>query len=92
MLKCGRDGCLLRNAEGEITVPGYPARGIDTTGAGDNFVAGFLCAKLDGKSDIECARYANAVASVCVESVGASTGVRSRALSDERYAKLLERK
>lgn len=92
VLKCGRDGCLLRNAEGEITVPGYPARCIDTTGAGDNFVAGFLCAKLDGKSDIECARYANAVASVCVESVGASTGVRSRALPDERYAKLLERK
>lgn len=92
VLKCGKDGCLLKNAQQTVRVPGYPAQCIDTTGAGDNFVAGFLCAMLDGRHDVECARYANAAASVCVEHVGANTGIRDRTLPDARYVQLLERK
>lgn len=92
VLKCGKDGCLLYHAAGAERIPGYPAKCVDTTGAGDNFVAGFLCAMLDGKDDLECARYANAVASVCVEQVGANTAVQSRALPDARYAQLFLQK
>ncbi|MGN1030758.1 MAG: carbohydrate kinase family protein, partial [Butyricicoccaceae bacterium] len=90
VLKCGAKGCLLCNANEEVEVAGYPAQCIDTTGAGDNFAAGFLCAMLDGKNDLECARYANAVASISVEHVGANAGVTDRILADERYRQLLE--
>jgi sugar/nucleoside kinase (ribokinase family) len=46
---------------------------VDTTGAGDNFVAGFLFARANGRSYSDCARFANAIASLCVEHIGATT-------------------
>ena len=59
-------------------IPACPdTRCIDTTGAGDNFAAGFFAALLDGRSFADCARFANAAAAVSVEAVGASTGVQS---------------
>ncbi len=57
----------------------------DTIGAGDNFAAGFIRAVLDGRSVKECGEYANAVASLSVEGVGATSGVRSREQVKERY-------
>ncbi|MBU0492681.1 MAG: ribokinase [Chloroflexi bacterium] len=55
-------------------VPGFPAREVDPTGAGDVFAAAFLL-HLAHQSDnpYEAARYANCVASFCVEGVGVST-------------------
>ena len=85
ILKLGAKGCLLAGKTGMQRVAACPADCIDTTGAGDNFAAGFLSALLDGKNDLECARYANACASVSVEAVGASSGVRCREQVDERY-------
>ena len=51
---------------------------VDTTGAGDNFAAGFIDALLRGEGLVDCARWGNAVASLCVERVGATTGPRER--------------
>ncbi len=38
----GPDGCAYHGATGAGHVPGFPAKVIDTTGAGDAFVAGML--------------------------------------------------
>lgn len=92
VLKLGSSGCLLADANGMTRIPACPANCIDTTGAGDNFAAGFLSALLDGKTDIDCARYANACASVSVESVGASAGVRHAAQVEARYQQFFGKK
>lgn len=89
VIKIGSRGVFLKNDRFRAIVPAYPeTRCVDTTGAGDNFAAGFLTALLDGRDFVECARYANAVASVCVESVGATVGVTDRKKVDARYQQM----
>ena len=63
-------------------VPGI--RAVDTTGAGDTFAAGFIAGLLEGRSFEDCARLANAAASLCVETVGATSGRWTRADAEAR--------
>jgi sugar/nucleoside kinase (ribokinase family) len=46
---------------------------VDTTGAGDNFVAGFLTGLTNGWELEKCAEFANAVAGFSVQHLGATT-------------------
>ncbi len=86
IIKLGADGCLIADRDGQRRIPACPDTScIDTTGAGDNFAAGFLAALLDGKSVDACAQYANACAAVSVEHVGATTGVVNAELVQQRY-------
>lgn len=87
IIKLGANGCLLADQTGlRVRVPACPdTHCIDTTGAGDTFAAGFFAGLLDGRDFIDCARFANAAASVSVEAVGASTGVRSMEQVLQRY-------
>lgn len=79
VVKLGADGCLVKSAAVEAVVSAVPGvRAVDTTGAGDNFAAGFIDALLRGDGLVDCARWGNAVASLCVESIGATTGTRDR--------------
>jgi ribokinase len=71
----GRDGCYIRTPDAEIAVPGYAAKVVDTTGAGDAFCAGFLCGHLNGRPLDECGRLGNRVAARCIEAVGARAGL-----------------
>jgi sugar/nucleoside kinase (ribokinase family) len=42
VIKLGAEGCLIKSRRERHALAGFPVRAIDTTGAGDNFVAGFL--------------------------------------------------
>lgn len=86
LIKIGKKGCLVKNAEESFIVSGYPRSNcIDTTGAGDNFASGFICGLMEGKTLRECAELANCTASIAVEAVGATEGVKSRPQVEERY-------
>ena len=90
ILKIGKQGCLVKNSRERFITPSYPkATVVDTTGAGDNFASGFLSFILEGKSLQEASRFANCAASLAIEKIGATTGIASRALADERYADYL---
>ncbi len=76
----GKDGAYIHiNGSGKY-IPAFKANAIDATGAGDAFWGGFLwklsqCDKPLGEITIdeaaEIALFANAVASLCVERIGA---------------------
>jgi Sugar kinases, ribokinase family len=78
VIKLGKEGCLIKNREERFLIPAFPARAIDTTGAGDNFAAGFISAVLDGSELKDCGVFANAVAAASTECVGAVGGVVDR--------------
>ena len=73
VIKTGARGCYIASDAFTGVVPGCVSRTcVDTTGAGDNFAAAFLFARAAGRTIQDCARFANAVASICVEHLGAT--------------------
>ncbi len=92
IIKTGKKGCYIKNQDGVVLeVPAMQGiTAIDTIGAGDNFASGFITAILEGKSLRECAEFANVTASISVQSIGATTGVKCRQQVNERLAEYYE--
>jgi sugar/nucleoside kinase (ribokinase family) len=76
VMKLGARGCAIYGADAEVRVPPFEVNCVDTTGAGDCFVAGFLSVLMRGGTLEEAARMGNAVGALVVEKVGAVTGLR----------------
>ncbi|MCE9629513.1 MAG: carbohydrate kinase family protein [Planctomycetia bacterium] len=78
-VKCGTRGSVVSPSPGVvIEVPCIvpPAPVIDTTGAGDSFLAGLLVGLLRGMPVAEAARLGAATAACCVTRAGATAGLR----------------
>jgi ribokinase len=72
VLKIGKRGCLIsQGSSAPMLVPSFSVRTLDSTGAGDAFVAAFLQARLRGWSAAEGAIAANAAGAVAATVVGA---------------------
>ena len=77
-LKLGAAGAYLRTAAGdELRVPPFFVEAVDALGAGDCWAAGFLCGLTCGWDLEKTARFANAAGACAVQSLGATTGLRS---------------
>jgi sugar/nucleoside kinase (ribokinase family) len=74
-VKLGDKGSVLLTDEGYFEVPIYPVKCVDTLGAGDSFMAGFLTGMLRGLQPQEAALLGNATSAHCVQAIGASTGI-----------------
>ena len=86
-VKLGAEGCLVLSDGVFIRVPAYPARVVDTTGAGDAFVAGFIAGLLRGLPPVDCARLGNAAGSVAVSVIGANGALESFAQLEKIISK-----
>ena len=87
----GDRGCYFRTENAEGSVPAFSVHAVDTTGAGDGFVAGMLSCLLSSVSKSEeigllgreelsrMFRFANAVAAVTTTKRGAITALPTRA-------------
>jgi sugar/nucleoside kinase (ribokinase family) len=75
VIKLGGSGCAVFTPEGEFLSPAFAVDVVDTTGAGDSFVGGFLAALHYGKSLEDCASFANAVGALSVSRLGATNGL-----------------
>jgi ribokinase len=72
IIKMGAQGAFLATADGSRQMAGaFTVTAVDTTAAGDAFNAGFAVSLLEGKSALEAARYAAAVAAISVTRKGA---------------------
>jgi sugar/nucleoside kinase (ribokinase family) len=82
--KLGADGCIAREQGRWIRVDAYPIEVVDTTGAGDSFVAGFLHAWLRRRKIDDCLRFATACGALSTQGVGGTTAQATDA-EVERY-------
>lgn len=71
IVKAGGDGCYACSDTEQFHMPALPVKAIDSTGAGDSFVAGFLAGLLEGKSLWDCCKRGTACAAECVGHAGA---------------------
>lgn len=78
VIKLGPEGCFGMDSKGSFEFPGYAVPCVDTTGAGDSFVAGFLYG-VTREWDLEaCCRFANACGALSVMEIGAGGCIRDR--------------
>lgn len=77
VIKLGRSGCAIFAEGREIRCPAFDVDAVDTTGAGDCFVAGFLAALRTGATYEEAGRFANGVAALSAGNIGAAEAVPS---------------
>jgi sugar/nucleoside kinase (ribokinase family) len=87
VIKNGKKGCYIKNKDCMAIVPTRQIEALDTIGAGDNFVAGFITALLENKSLRECGIFANMTALISIRSIGATTGVCRRGQVEEELQK-----
>ena len=86
VIKCGEKGCIVGEKQGITHVPAVSVENcVDTTGAGDTFVSGFLWALSEGWEPVRCAEFACAAASFAVENVGATSRIPSLEEVKKRY-------
>lgn len=86
IIKMGQEGAYVSAGNEACTVPAFRTRTVDTTGAGDNFMAGFVAGLLEERDVMDCVRMAAAAGAVSVSAAGAQAGVKSR----EQLGKFLE--
>jgi ribokinase len=84
VLKMGADGTYLGSQTGfGRLVPAFSVNAIDTTAAGDAFNAGFATGLMLGKSPLDSAVFAAAVAAISVTRTGAQPSMPSMAEVEE---------
>ncbi|WP_207457602.1 sugar kinase [Azospirillum sp. SYSU D00513] len=72
VLKLEEPGCIVAGDGPDLEVPSERvATVVDTTAAGDSFSAGYLTARLEGRSPAEAARSAHRIAAVVIQHRGA---------------------
>jgi len=82
-VKMGLKGCYITDGTIKERVPAYGGRGVDTTGAGDAFNAGFIYGLMTGMSLADCGRIGAKVAWFCVQKLGARAGLPTRKQLEE---------
>jgi len=73
VMKDGANGALFIENGKIYRVPSIPVDAVDTTGAGDNFNAGFIAAWLKNKRLIECVAWGNITAGLSTTVPGGAT-------------------
>ncbi|MBS3158657.1 adenosine kinase [Candidatus Woesearchaeota archaeon] len=71
VVKLGEHGSIIKKDGKIIKAEPYPAKAVDTTGAGDAYAAGFLYALCKGKDVEKCGRLGSYLAAKVVEKIGA---------------------
>ena len=86
VLKLGNQGCFYSGSEGELHVPGFPVKPVDSTAAGDTFNAALAVALAEEMPVAEALRFANAAAAISVTRPGAQSSQPARAEVDRFLA------
>ncbi|MDR0654887.1 MAG: carbohydrate kinase family protein [Treponema sp.] len=77
IIKLGKKGCYVHAFGEKFYRPAYDVPVVDTTGAGDSFVAGILTGLVRGWNIHKAVDFASAVSAFCIQKLGATTGIPS---------------
>jgi sugar/nucleoside kinase (ribokinase family) len=75
-IKLGSKGCYYEDPTIRFFCSCYQVRVVETTGAGDAFVSGFISSLLHGRGAEDCVRFATACSAFAIQSIGATAGLR----------------
>lgn len=75
VVKCGTEGAMAFIGDAVFTSTAFKVPVADTTGAGDNFVAGYIHALLQDNGHQQALRFAAACAALSIQAVGAGAGL-----------------
>jgi ribokinase len=83
LITLGEQGALLHNKDQSVHIPAVHAgKVVETTGAGDAFNGGFATALAQGRTPVDAAHFACAVAGISVTRAGTAPSMPSRAEVD----------
>ncbi len=82
----GGEGAHIAYEGRKLIVPAYAGETVDTTGAGDAFIAGFMAEYATGEDVEWCAAVGSAAASAVVETIGPSVKIGKRELLERAEA------
>jgi sugar/nucleoside kinase (ribokinase family) len=77
ILKRGLNGILAFIGDETYECPAFKVPAIDTTGAGDNFMAGFMHCLVRNVEPAKAIQFASACAALSIEEVGAGAGLKN---------------
>ena len=75
VITLGERGCLYRSGRDRLRISGIPVEAVDTTGAGDCFIAGFITMREQGNGILESLRFANSCGAKATTRIGATEGL-----------------
>jgi 2-dehydro-3-deoxygluconokinase len=78
LIRHGQDGCFVATSKEYTHVPAVVAQVVDTAGAGDSHLAGYLAARVAGIDPLTAAQFANGVAAVIVGQRGSAASEDAR--------------
>lgn len=78
VLTLGARGAVCADGETLLTQEAFPARAVDTTGAGDTFTGYFLAGMMEGCGAARALRLASAAAALAVTRPGAAPSIPTR--------------
>ncbi|AZK48052.1 ribokinase [Paenibacillus lentus] len=78
----GSNGSLYVNVNESVHIPACTVKAVDTTAAGDSFVAAFAVGLSEGKNVQEAITFATKVSSIVVTRAGAQTSIPERSEVD----------
>jgi len=86
-VKLGKDGVFIE----DFYIPAFNCeKVVDTTGAGDAFMGGFLTGITMGKSLYDAALLGSATSNICIREIGAVSSALSMEKAEETISKHLE--
>jgi sugar/nucleoside kinase (ribokinase family) len=77
-------GSIIYDGDTFFEIPPYPVDLVDSTGAGDTYMAGFVHAYLNGESLRECGTFASCVSSLMIEQVGPDFELTEKAVRERQ--------
>lgn len=85
VVKDGSNGSIALSNNELVKVPAIPVSPVDTTGAGDNFNAGFLLAWLDGQSLETCLKWGNITGGLSTTELGGTTKIITLKMAKDAF-------
>jgi 2-dehydro-3-deoxygluconokinase len=77
IVRAGKDGCWIGGCDNWQHIPAQSGPAVNTVGAGDSHLAGYIAARVAGRSRLQAAEYANRVASVIIRQSGSAPDSRT---------------